>query len=336
MCPVSARVVSNQLIFCCAEVNNFTESDEECLRPSLLKKRHQLSSHSKTPHRENIPWNGQSTTPDHKATRIPVTAYDSPAHQTPFAALFSSCPSTGLRTGTPSSPAEHSLFGNPTPMSLLGALNAIPGANGHASASEHHHAENSHGISKVVMHISRLKKENAHFAQQLKVGAPAFTLALPVLTAICRHLHSQQLIHAPRNVSELQASLYKHAQVCLHSVSIINKYRYVLSDRRNRHFVYPCLIRHAPDVKVYTCTHHARKTSFPYQGPTSKYYINVRYQGPISRHSIKVIYQGKACPVHLPVTGEKHEVLHRSMSTSSSNGSCSSRMKPSCSSAYSS
>lgn len=164
--------VSNQLIFCSAEVNSFTDSDEECLRPSLLRKRHQLSGQSKTPYRENIPWNCQSTTPDHKATRTPATAYDSPAHQTPFAALFSSCPSTGIETRTPSSPAEHNLFGNPTPTSLLGALHAIPGANGHASASEHHHAKSSHGISKVVAHISKLKKENAHFAQQLKVGAP--------------------------------------------------------------------------------------------------------------------------------------------------------------------
>lgn len=133
-------------------------------------------------------------TPGHKASRVTAMAYDSPAHQTPFVALFSSCPSTGIESRAASSPAEHSLFGKPTPGSLLGAFSPVPGAHGYASASVQQQAKSSHGMSKVVTHISNLKKQHAQLAQQLKVGATAFILALPVFTAAfrCSSLDSEQ------------------------------------------------------------------------------------------------------------------------------------------------
>ena len=123
-------------------------------------------------------------TPDHKASRAAATAYDSPAHQTPFTALFSSCPSTGVESAV--SPAKHSLFGNPTPNSMLGAFSPIPGASGYASASAQHQAKSSHGMSKLVTHISNLKKQHAQLAQQLKVGASAFMFAFAYLYSSLR------------------------------------------------------------------------------------------------------------------------------------------------------
>ena len=176
-----------------AEVNSLSDSDEECLRPSLLRKRHHLPSQSNSPHWENTPWSYQSMTPNHKASRFAATAYDSPAHQTPFAALFSSCPSSGVESKAASSPAERNLFGNPTPSSPLGAFSPIPGANGYASTSVQQQAKSSHGMSKLVSHISNLKKQHAQqLAQQLKVGAATFMLALPVFTAACIQIHSTE------------------------------------------------------------------------------------------------------------------------------------------------
>ena len=184
MFPFGLSEVSQRPTLALAEVNSLTDSDEECLRPSLLRRRHQLSSQSNSPYRENTPWNCQSKTPDHKASHVAATAYDSPIHQTPFTALFSSCPSTGIESKPASSPAEHKLFGR-TPSSLLGALSPTPVANGHASVSVQQQAKSGHGMSKVVTHISNLKKQHAQLAQQLKVGATAFMLALPVFTAAC-------------------------------------------------------------------------------------------------------------------------------------------------------
>ena len=181
-----------------AEVNSLTESDEECLRPSLLRKRHRPSIHRNTPHRGNVPWSCQSMTPDHKASRVTATAYDSPAHQTPFTALFSSCPSTGVESRAASSPAEHSLFGKATPSSLLGAFSPTPDANGYASADLQQQIKSSPGMSKVIANISNLKKQHAQLAQQLKVGATAFMLALRVLRSAfrCTSLNSDQLFVA--------------------------------------------------------------------------------------------------------------------------------------------
>ena len=173
---------------CIAEVNSLSDSDEECLRPSLLRKRHQTSSQSNTPHRENIPWKCQSMTPDHKASHAAATAYDSPAHQTPFTALFSSCPSTGVESKAGVSPAEHNLFGNPTSSPVLRAFSAIPGASGYASASVQHQENSSHSMSKLVTHISNLKKQHAQVAQHLKVGA---TVSLHQPASRCTLLHGK-------------------------------------------------------------------------------------------------------------------------------------------------
>ena len=164
-------------------------------------------------------------TPNHYASRFAATAYDSPAHQTPFAALFSSCPSSGVESKAASSPAERNLFGDPTPSSPLRAFSPIPGANGYASTSVQQQAKSSHGMSKLVSHISNLKKQHAQqLAQQLKVGAATFMLALPVFTAACIQIHSTESssTHVSSAVSEPRASMNKHLQLRMHSILVVD------------------------------------------------------------------------------------------------------------------
>lgn len=158
--------VSQRPYFAFAAVNSSaqSDSDEECLRPSLLRKR--LIN---TPQHKNISRISQATTPDHKATHVFATAYDSPAHQTPFSALFSSCPSTAVDSQAAFSPTQHNFCGNPTPSWLLGTSPDPSTLHGSSQQS----ARSSHGMAKVVTHIFKLKKEHAHLAQQLKVCASA-------------------------------------------------------------------------------------------------------------------------------------------------------------------
>ncbi|KAL0052472.1 hypothetical protein WJX82_002708 [Trebouxia sp. C0006] len=155
-----------------------SDSDEECLRPSLLKKHRQPREIC---HPGNVPTNHQNPTGRHKTLThsdspelqqqqgVPVSGdYCSTVRQTPFAPLSPSCPSSGAPSNSCFTPtAEHDLFGSPatsvppegTP-ACRGSMFDSPGLQ-----KQLRHGD---GPSKALAHISRLQRERAHLLQQIK------------------------------------------------------------------------------------------------------------------------------------------------------------------------
>lgn len=190
--------------------STMSDSDEECLRPSLLKKRRQPSEKC-IPcyfHPRNVPTNGQTPTGRHTTlsnSELPelqqqqgVSASDhycSPVRQTSFAPLSPSCPSSGAPSRSCFTPtAEHDLFGSPatsvppeyTP-ACRGSMFDSPGLQ-----KQMRHGE---GPSKALAHISRLQRERTHLLQQIKVctGNFAKQSVLSVVASVSRRQQNSQL-----------------------------------------------------------------------------------------------------------------------------------------------
>lgn len=146
-----------------AEKTLSSDSDEECLRPSLLRKRRQLQTSA--PQCENTPANWQTWTPSKKASGIHATAYSPPASQTPFVALFPRCASNDAAF---SPTAEHNLFGSPA-TSLPMGFSPVLDSNLFRSPAVQQQARTGGGLSKALAHIAKLQKEHTQLVQQLKV-----------------------------------------------------------------------------------------------------------------------------------------------------------------------
>ena len=182
----SSRAVYHVLTCVIAEsaCSTSSDSDEECLRPSLLKKHRQPRELC---HPGNVPTNHQNPTGRHKTLThsdspelqqqqgVPVSGdYCSTVRQTPFAPLSPSCPSSGAPSNSCFTPtAEHDLFGSPatsvppegTP-ACRGSMFDSPGLQ-----KQLRHGD---GPSKALAHISRLQRERAHLLQQIKVCTGSF------------------------------------------------------------------------------------------------------------------------------------------------------------------
>ncbi len=183
----SSRAVYHVLTFVIAEsaCSTSSDSDEECLRPSLLRKRRQPHEIC---HPGNVPTNHQTPTGRHTTLSnseslelqqqqgIPASDhYCSPVRQTPFAPLSPSCPSSGAPSRSCFTPtAERDLFGSPatsvppegTP-ACRGSMFDSPGLQ-----KQMRHGD---GPSKALAHISRLQRERTHLLQQIKVCTSNFT-----------------------------------------------------------------------------------------------------------------------------------------------------------------
>ena len=187
-------------IFVTAETVCSTTSDsEECLRPSLLRKRRKPGPDTapSTPHCENTPANHQI--PAHWQTKtssslktavhqqphhFPSDACCSPVQQTPFAPLSPSCPSTGAPSRCCLSPAaEHDLFGSPAASTLTG-LSPACNTNTFESPVGHKQTRHEAGPSKALAHISRLQRDRARLLQDIKVCLAALA-SLPGSVHAC-------------------------------------------------------------------------------------------------------------------------------------------------------
>ncbi len=202
-----------------------SDSDEECLRPSLLKKRRQPGENC-IPcyvHPGNLPTIHQTSTGTHTTSHsdspelqqqqgAPVSDYYcSPVRQTPFAPLSPSCPSSSAPSRSCFTPtAEHDLFGSPatsvppecTPP-CRGSMFNSPGLQ-----KQMRHGD---GPSKALAHISRLQRERTHLLQQIKVciGNSAKPSLLSVVSSVSRRqryvrLTSQLLDDRCTNVKHIQ------------------------------------------------------------------------------------------------------------------------------------
>ncbi len=203
-----------------------SDSDEECLRPSLLKKRRQPGEKC-IPcyvHPGNLPTIHQISTGTHTTLShsdspelqqqqgVPVSDhYCSPVRQTPFAPLSPICPSSGAPSRSCFTPtAEHDLFGSPatsvppegTP-ACRGSMLDSPGLQ-----KQMRHGE---GPSKALAHISRLQRERTHLLQQIKVCTSNFAKhsLLSVVASVSRRqqyvqLTSQLLDDRCTNIKQIQ------------------------------------------------------------------------------------------------------------------------------------
>ena len=201
-----------------------SDSDEECLRPSLLRKRRQENCIPCYIHPGNVPTHNQNPTGRHNTFSlsespelqqqqgVPVSDhYFSPVRQTPFAPLSPSCPSSGAPSRSCYTPtAERDLFGSPatsvppecTP-ACRGSMFDSPGLQ-----KQMRHGE---GPSKALAHISRLQREHANLLQQIKVCTSNF--AKPSLLSVvmsvsrrqqCVQLTSQLLDDTCTNIKQIQ------------------------------------------------------------------------------------------------------------------------------------
>ena len=163
LCKVSSAHAEDSAIL--------SDSDEECLRPSLLRKwRHVHSQHSAL-HSENIPANDQTLMPSQKAKGDLPTMHHTPAHKTPFTALQSSCPSTGAASQAAFSPtAVDNLFGSPAPSFPLG-FSPVFDSSMYSSPAGQQPAKRSFSMSTALANVAKLQKEHTQLVQQLKVRA---------------------------------------------------------------------------------------------------------------------------------------------------------------------
>ena len=146
------------------------DDDEECLRPSLLRKQRQPKQTSHTPAKhfteqsENITPNLKSITPAKQ--RAATSTFDSPAQQTPFRPLCSDYPQSAALSQSFLSPgAEYELFGTPaTPAEPNSALRRCVDSPTPGKTAGH-----GTGVSKALAHISQLQREHAELTKQLEV-----------------------------------------------------------------------------------------------------------------------------------------------------------------------
>ena len=104
---------------------------------------------------------------DNAAIDMSRAQYDSPARQTPFAALFPSCPNSAATSQAAFSPAaEHDLFGSPAPSWQQGSSPMLKGKVYGSSAVRE---QSRFGMPKAFARITRLQEEHAKLSQQLKV-----------------------------------------------------------------------------------------------------------------------------------------------------------------------
>ena len=160
---------ADEAALCADEAAILSDSSEECLRPSLLRKRRHLQNQHSLQHCENTPANAQSLRPDQKASSARSTKYDSPIRQTPFTALFPSCPTTGAASQAAFSPAaQDNLFGSPA-LSLSLAFSPVLGSNLHGTPAAQLEGKHSHGVSMLMAQFSHLQSQHQQLTQQLKV-----------------------------------------------------------------------------------------------------------------------------------------------------------------------
>ncbi|DBB02953.1 hypothetical protein WJX77_002077 [Trebouxia sp. C0004] len=203
-----------------------SDSDEECLRPSLLKRRRQLGEKCKPCyiHPGNLPTIHQTPIGAHRTVShsdLPelqqqgVSASDhycSPVRQTPFAPLSPNCPSSGAPSRSCFTPtAEHDLFGSPAtsvpPECTPACRSSMFDSPGLQKQMRH-----GEGPSKALAHISRLQRERTHLVQQIK-GHEQQQQQAELLMQDADFLHSRlQALKSSSKAAEQAASQTRGAE----------------------------------------------------------------------------------------------------------------------------
>ena len=151
-----------------------SDSVEECLRPSLLRKRcqtaHTVSSdHQNNTHQHNLTADRHRTTSEHRCAAFPISLDSFPARRIPFAPLSPGSPSSQAPSQSCLSPtAEHDLFGSPA-TNAPACLSPVCTSNMFESPGLQQQMRHGPGTSKAMAYITRLQRDRAYLIQQLKV-----------------------------------------------------------------------------------------------------------------------------------------------------------------------